>query len=326
MCGGALVLWAALGSSAASAAELTWSAPETCPSAGQAGRALEEAIGEPLANAQPLRFDVLVELGTDGTARATVTMREDSASAAPKQRVIVAKSCSEATDAAVVAMALALASGRTSPDDSGSATDREDDAPPTTVDYRAQPSAVVRSPQSTQSSKTSGRRSPLHGSSEAGFVLDSGSLPGVAPGAEVGVSLGWRRVGARLTGMVFPKSSTAVKGDAEASFTLFAGTLAVCGRTADAVYVAETCAGSELGRLSGSGRGVTHPGEASSWWVAPRADLALRMRIGASWAGLLRGGAAVPLVRNRFKLDNVGPVHQPEPAVWRLGIGLWFEL
>jgi hypothetical protein len=332
ICSGVLVLGALLRPSAASAAELTWTAPEACPSAEHARRALEEAIHQPLADAEPLRFEVIVELEADGTARASVTVRDNSASAAPKQRVIVAKDCSEAADAAVVAMALALASGEASADDSGSGTGHGSGEPTAAGEdaQTAELSTVKRPPQSGRSSGTSTRRpsaaSALRASTEAGFVLDFGSLPGTAPGAEVGVSLGWRQIGARLTGVVLPRSSTKVRGEAGATFTLLAAAFALCGRTADGVYVAETCAGGELGRLSGSGYGVTDPGDASSRWVAPRADVTLRLRMGASWAGFLRGGGAVPLVRNRFNMNNVGPVHQAEPAVWRLGIGLWFEL
>jgi hypothetical protein len=332
MCGGAAVLWAVLGPCVARAAELTWTAPETCPSAEQGRRALEDAIGEPLAKAEPLGFDVLVELESDGTARATVTMREPALSAGPKQRVIVAKSCSEAADAAVVAMALALASGRSAEPDSAASTGSEGSAPrgDGNNERAARPTPARRPAPGPRTSEASGRpstpSSAVRVSSEASFVLDSGSLPVLAAGAEVGVSVGWRQVGARLSGVVLPSGSATVKGDAGADFMLFAGSVAVCGRTHGTVFLAETCAGSELGRLSGSGYGVTDQRNAASWWVAPRADLTLRMRIAASWAGFLRGVVAVPRVRDRFKLNNVGPVHQADPAIWRLGMGLWFDL
>lgn len=323
-----MVLWGlGLGRTAAGA-ELAWSAPQSCPTEEDVQRALEEAIHQPLADAEPLRFEVRVELEVGGAARVVLTVQEASASAKPKQRVIQAKDCVEAKDAAIVAMALAL--GAIAEDDSGVETDdAQRDGPPTDD---ADPSESARpktrsSPAEPSPARSTASASPLLLGTEASFVLDSGSLPNLAPGAEAGVSLGWRQVGARVTGVVLPKDSVTVEGDAGGSFTLLAASLAACGSTADAVLSAETCAGCELGRMSGSGFGIREAEDASSWWVAPRVDVSLRVRMGETIAGFLRGGAAVPQVRERFRINNVTPmVHRTDSAVWRLGVGLRFEL
>ena len=74
------------------------------------------------------------------------------------------------------------------------------------------------------------------------------------------------------------------------------------------------CLGFELGRLHASGFGVSNPGEGSTLWAAIDGGGVLALRLAAPLALVLRLGAAVPLLRPSFVLENVGPVFRP-PAV-----------
>lgn len=328
-CGLAVGVWGLGVERTATGAELAWSAPAGCPTASDVQSALEEMLRQPLAGADPLRFEARVEPAPGGTVRVELTVQDASVPARPKQRVIEAKDCVEAKDAAVVAMALAL--GETAEEDSSvEVNDASGEGPLTgDVDPSEPPRPKTQAPPKGSRSevRSPGSASPWRAGTEASFVLDSGSLPGVASGAEAGVALGWRQVGARLTGVILPRDSVTVADDAGGSFTLLAATLAACGRTAEGAVSAESCTGCEFGRLFGSGFGMAEPDDASSLWVAPRIDVTLRVRVSPVMTGFLRGAAALPQVRDRFTINNVTPtVHRTDSAVWRLGFGLRFEL
>jgi hypothetical protein len=78
-----------------------------------------------------------------------------------------------------------------------------------------------------------------------------------------------------------------------------------------------------VGRLAGTGRGVSIIRERASFWLAPRADLGLSWQIPDTQLRLqAQLGAAAPLNRDRFILDDIGTVHQPSNVVGRAGLGL----
>jgi hypothetical protein len=288
----------------APAAQLGWSAPSGCPQAEQVRRAVEEELGGPLERAAPLRFDVRVTVESDKRATLVLTVKDTSTGDLPKLRTLEADTCQDAVDAAVVAITLALASNDaeqeagSEPGEPASLSSEEGHAnrPAPEVgrdSLREAPVAAV--PQ--QSSD------PIELGGRAGVVVDRGSLPGIAPGVELGATLSWRRFVPRVSGVGFPERSVQISGDDGGSFVLFAGALAVCGRSRQQGWSLAVCAGSELGQLSGRGEGVTEPQDASSLWVAPRADLTFGLPLGQQGLALLAAaGAVFPLVRDPFTL------------------------
>jgi len=166
-------------------------------------------------------------------------------------------------------------------------------------------------------------RSSLWFAAELGPSLDFGSLPGAAPGVQVAAVGGIRAIGLRLGGIVFPDRSKQVSGELGGTFTLWAASAALCGQAERQPTLLRLCAGSEFGRMSGTGLHTSHVLTGTSVWVAPLADLT------GSWPLLddsirVYGSAvaAIPLIRRDFRVEGLGSVHQPGAFVGRLGLGL----
>ena len=99
---------------------------------------------------------------------------------------------------------------------------------------------------------------------------------------------------------------------------LLTGSVGTCRYFTKAPIELGPCGSFELGRLHAQGYGVTDPGDGGTLWAALEASGALAFRLVPRVALALRLGAAVPLLRPRFVLDNVGSVYQP-PAVLARG-------
>jgi hypothetical protein len=154
--------------------------------------------------------------------------------------------------------------------------------------------------------------------------LDTASLPQVAIafGLQGAFVYGAQRfelgVAFRPASAATVASRPATGGDVDL-LTGSAGTCRVWGRAAIELG---PCLAFEIGRLHASGFGVTSPGEASTLWAALEGGGVIGYRHFARLALVLRLGAAVPLVRPRFVLDNVGPVFQPPVVTARGSAGV----
>lgn len=89
------------------------------------------------------------------------------------------------------------------------------------------------------------------------------------------------------------------------------------------------CLALEAGAIFASGTGVSAPVEATTPWVAPRAELRLAMRLVGPLGFEGLAGLAVPLLPRSFVLERDGAaveVHRSAPVALRLSLGpaLWF--
>jgi hypothetical protein len=158
------------------------------------------------------------------------------------------------------------------------------------------------------------------------MVGDVGALPHPGLGAELEASLQGRHLRAVALGAFFPSQATRVEGARGGDFQLVLGGLLGCLTHALDRLAVLACAGGELGRLAGEGRGVTTPRLGAALWAAGRADLGATWALSARAALALRAGVALPLSRRTFILDDTIRVHQPGRVTARAALALELAL
>jgi hypothetical protein len=322
----------------AHAAELSVRGPAECVDAEELSFRIERSIGMALGAAAPLRFEVEMERSEAGH-RARIEVRMAGSPDVAMQRSLTADNCDKLASAVSVAIGLAL--GAREP--SLASADSERAVLPA-ADAEAHAGGGAASGAATRSREPSDASTdaPTH---EAGWapkpalslwtLADVGSLPSPALGVALGAEVSFRRFALRALGTLLLEQQAHVAGAAAAGpgakLELMTGALLGCvGPFGDAraALAPLACLGVELGRLTGSGTGVSFPRSGSALWAAPVAQL------GAVWSipqtslqlssALL---AAAPLNRDQFALGGIGSVHQPPPLVgrWSLGVGVLFD-
>jgi hypothetical protein len=320
---------------AAASAELSWQGRAGCPDREELVHRIERALGEPLARAAPLHFQVQAEPSRSGvSARLKVT---GGATQDDKERVVSAPDCEKLVDA--VALTIALALGNTEPDGNAKSS-----ADMFSTSARATHPKPISPAGAGDPASDGGKQSPpapAHPGPTLGFSLwligDAGSLPSPGFGAAFGVELSWQRVQLRaLATLLFEQrveadvAPTVAGAQPGADLGLALGSVVGCapvyGAFRSPAFVA-LCAGAEVGRSSGEGRGVPRSRHGGALWLAPRAEL------GAVWAlegtQVRLGGfltAAAPLDRAEFVLQDVGRIHRASTVVGRASVGATWML
>jgi hypothetical protein len=301
----------------AGAAELAWSAPPGCPEHAEVVFRIERALGGSLAEAPPLHLRVGVQRARGGAFTASLD-------AEGRARTLTAPDCIRLADAVAVAVSLAL--GVIEPAVPERPSTREPLEPPAAVPSIDAPASSAPAP--------SGRAGPRP-SVSAWLLGDAGSLPRVGAGAALGVELGWDRLQLRAQALLLfeqhvDRSGQAGLGPAAgADLALVAGSVLACAAVAsfrdDGAFF--LCAGPELGRLSGSGTGVSARKTGGGTWLAPRIDLGVAWRVtGSSLALGALASAVAPLLRDDFVLETSVPVHRAASVVGRLSFGVVLHL
>lgn len=306
------------------AAEISWDAPAGCPDREALRWQIEQSLGTKLEEAAPLRFAAKLQVNASKRWVVILDVLGESRAKAPQRRELEAATCDEAARAARVAIALALGADAAAANaERAPLPPRKPDVPP---DRRAE--AVVAPDPARSSAEQTPKRTPespqpIGFAAQLGPILDLGSLPGLAAGVRVSALAGYRSFGVQLGGVVLPSRTKEVSGEPSGTFSLVAASVSVCGIARLAATRVRTCAGSELGELSGQGYRTTRAWRGRSGWVAPFVDVSASWRL---WDESLRlfgtGTLALPLVRKQFSVDNFGQVHQPGTIVARFGVGL----
>lgn len=287
-----LCAWLALTPEAARAAQLAWHAPAECQRAEVATAQVEKLVGEPLAGIDWISFEVEVAIDEAGAHR--VLLRTLAQGSAPREREITGVSCAEITDAVSVAIALTI---------SERAREREQAA-------AAEPPAQPEPPAAGEPAAE--LEAPLRFAVGAGFMIEAGALPDPVPGLDLGGALEWKalRVGAFVA--VFVPQDEELSGEQRGgTFDLVLAGLDVCAKPALEALHLLACAGFELGRIGARGDNVVNPRDEDAGWYAPRVELGVGYGLGELVRVWLRAGAAIPLARPEFVLDDVDTVHQP---------------
>lgn len=296
-------------------AELSWQAPKGCPERDEVVFRVERALGSALDTAPPLRFDVVVQRSAAGFGA--------SLELEGKTRTLSAPDCNKLADAVAVAVALAIGAREPVGNDVVAPAPVPPPPPPQDLVQPEPAPTVIES------------NAPVP-SVSAWLLADAGTLPSLATGAALGVELGWRRLQLRALGLLLfeqhvdRSGASGLPADAGADLALFAGSVSVCAaavgsfRSDSAVFL---CAGPELGRLSGSGTGVSERRSGGSLWLAPRVDVGGLWHVPGSNLDLsLAASAAAPLLRDEFVLEGTVPVHRAGSVVGRLGLAVTLSL
>jgi hypothetical protein len=327
---------------------LAWRAPDPCPTEAsvrlEVARLLAGSSASGMADAEVMRA---------GTRwRVALSMNGG-------ERHLEAASCKALADATALIVAMAVdpervAANRAAPDASPT---REDGGDPRADDARAEASSPDAAPPevlppdggTSDGGAPAGERAPedaavperptiaempppgdagestseLHPfAAGLGVALDFGTLP--APGGGADIWVAWMPWRLRLEAYASEFAANSSHADATGAFGTFSLFLAG-GR---ACYVARAssfelapCAGGEGASLVGSGHGVSPANVGSSSWFAFDAALLGAWRFSPNLAILLRGGAAIPLMRPEFQI-NQAFLHQPSVASARGTFGL----
>ncbi|MBL9106286.1 MAG: hypothetical protein JNL82_35515 [Myxococcales bacterium] len=154
--------------------------------------------------------------------------------------------------------------------------------------------------------------------------LEALGMPRVGPQLSPGVGLigpRWRvelgavyRAPTRATSAVAPAVGGAIR--------LWALGLRGCGVVRPGPLEVPLCLGVEAGQARGDGFGVDDPRRVRLPWLAVTAGPALAWAPRPWIAGWLGLDVAVPLIRARFAVENLGDIHKPAPASLRAALGL----
>jgi hypothetical protein len=295
---------------ASKADELRWLSPPDCTNRAAVQQEVERLVGRPLAAAQAIAFDVVVQRSHE--QRVTVTLRaQRRGSEQSKTRELTAGSCREAEDLAAIAIAMAI----TGEDESG-------EAPP---QVRAssdveQPPAPSRPPPAPPA--------PVPWSLGLGVAaaIDYGALPELAVGVEGGVAVDHGMFRVLALGAYFGRQKVLLPQGYGGEFRLALGGLLGClQRDVGRVWLAG-CAGGELGVIKAEGIGLEDPRLGDGRWSAVRAELALDWKFSPSLRLATRVGLSVPIARPEFVVEHTETVHSVAPVTLRALLGAEFLL
>jgi hypothetical protein len=311
----------------ARALELEFSRPSPCPSDEIAFR-VQNAIAQPLANIVGPTFHVNIERVATGYVGRVDAARPDGDAIAPRERRVSAASCDELVDTLALTLVLAIAGQREASAASSGASTAPAVAAGDSFAPEAAPSALPAN-EAIAPKKASSADSDARLAAFAAMVGDAGSLPAFGLGVAFGADVAWPSLELRALGTLLPGAEGSVDArDADspgAEIGLVAGGLLACAPLSTRVVGARlaACVGAELGRLSGHGTRIETPHLSTTWWSAPRADVAGRWDLPPRWLALELGvTVAAPIWRDEFVLEGVGTVHRPAPVVGRASLSL----
>jgi len=304
--------------SRAGAAELAWSAPAECPDHTDVAREVGRLVGEPLEAAD--RADFAVEIVRSGAGFELTLRRTERDSGERASRKLRGKTCSDVTDAAAVAIAMAI---------------QGDDASAQGVEWQTEPREATPlpepvAPSTSRMARDRGTRSapepsPFYALGAVGGVVDFGALPDAAPGVELDVSGGYRKVRLTALAALFAPVSAPASAGGGGEFRFWVVGMLSCFEQPLRGYALAACAGFELGRMRGQGEGVTTPRERSAHWEAARLEAGVSLPAAGAFAVGIRAGAVFPFYRPEFVLDGTELVHRAAPVTGRALVAIEFR-
>jgi hypothetical protein len=288
-------------------------APDECAQGDDIVAEVDSLIGRPLSEIPGMKFEVEIARSAGGKFRLRLDTTEG---AQTRTRELAGQSCAELANVASVAIAMTIRA---------SAASREP-TPSGRIESASPPVRPMRNPVSASA------EAGAAGDSSAGWrssitlaaVADAGALPRAAPGGalELAIDAGSLRIVA--LGALFATERADVAGGG-GEFDLALGGVLGCFRRGIKRVTALACLGTEIGRLSGRGLGVSFSRFGSELWLAPRADVGIAVPLVARLVLVLRGGATAPVFRPEFTEFVSGEaivVHQAARVTARATLGV----
>jgi hypothetical protein len=298
------------GARAGVASLLEWEAPAGCPGALDLRSRLQALLGyEPETLGKLSRVRGSLVRASRGYRLSLEVFEEGRTSS----RLLESASCDELTDAAAIAIVLAMApdaarSTAEIPESKGHEATRTPDEP------RPAPSVTPKDPAST--------RAPWRGFAEAGAVVQLGPLPEAGAGLEL--AAGARSGSLALGGyaVLLGSEQVEVAPAQSVEFELLVAGARGCYAVRGASPRLDACAGFEAGRLRATGVGLSPSRRFSNAWIAPGVAASAEWPLAGSLALVLRADSALPLFRERYTVDESETVHAPAWWSARLSLGL----
>jgi hypothetical protein len=296
------------------AAEVSWSGPPSCDNRSYVLGQVESLSGRSLETIEGFSFEVTVK-ATDSTWELVLVTRT-TASDTPRERRLRGKSCSEVSDAAAVAITMALG-GREEPEQ----PDANQPAAPGESEAPSEPRPPESAP-ATRANASPSSKTRVEGLLALHALVDAGSVGSAALGfdAAAGVALGQLRAIVEL-GYLLPNEVDLDAGRG-GTFELRSIAALACITKPFGSIAGSGCGGYELGSMSGEGKGVADPHLGSALWQAVRLELGLGVPLAANLRAVLNAGVAVPVARPEFVLDEGEVVHRPAAVAFRARAGL----
>lgn len=180
-------------SSVVAAAEVHWSGLEECRREVEVREQIEAMSQRSLASVTNNDFELTLERLPSGTFRLQLTS-VSRANGAREVRAIEGSSCAEVTDAAAVAIALAIGAAPSAPVAPFAPNDEGAPAPPT---------PTVAPPRRDLALRRISSVDTVRWLVAAGVTFDSGAMPHPVPGGALSVALSWRALRGELEGGAF---------------------------------------------------------------------------------------------------------------------------
>jgi hypothetical protein len=313
--------------------DLRWDAPSGCPAAEGVEAEVERLLGARARRGEPVDAAAVVTHSERGWSLVLTT----HVAGVEGRRVLEARSCEALAEALAIVLAMTIdPSHSASPSSAGNGNESEDasdGAASALADAGARADAGVSADAavsavdaSTGSLERASASTPGSSTFALGLALagNVGALPSVAFAPEL--SIGWQppRLSLDAALAYFPGARGAFDDARGGDFRLATAALRGCVRWGGANLEIGPCLAVTGGAMFGEGAGVRSPGSAVAPWLSlsPGAVGAVRLGGGAVSVWILSSVAAeVPLVRDRFRLDGLGVVHQPAAIAGRATLG-----
>lgn len=319
---GLAVLWFAAPARAESPLSLTWAAPKECPVRESVVLAVERLITKP-----PLKPLVATAIVEKRDERYGADIRTPGG-----ERHLDGESCRAVSEAVAMVLALAI-DPEASPSAAAFAVFDEPSQTPEAKPESTAAEPVGAAAASAEPSKPEKDQPPRSDESDeegkdarfiaAAFALvESGMLPGATFGASAGAGVGVTAWSAELGATWLLPREGELEGDSSRGGKIgyIGGHVAGCFTPFRSRRI-DFCGAFEVGRLAGTGTGVTNPLTGDAVWLAPALFGAARLPLFGHVLGEGRLGVAFPLNRPKFSLNDLGEVHQPAPFTVRAELG-----
>lgn len=306
---------------------LDWQAPSDCPTGQSVTRAVEKLVTRPPA--KPLEATSTVHRRGERFIAEIRTPRG--------ARRLEGESCRAVAEAVAMVLALAI-DPEASPNAQAFAAFDEPDEParseakPEVVAKEPVPvptSEVVPKPNDRASEKP--KKSAESGTDPRFFaalfgLAELGMLPGATLGASLGLGLTLERFSAELGAMLLlPREGTLDDDESRGGEIGYMGGYGAGCFEPFRSRRFGICGAFEIGRLSGTGVGVTNQDTGNALWLAPALFGTARLPALGPLHGEARLGAALALHRPEFGLDDLGEVHKPALFSLRGELGFSFH-
>jgi hypothetical protein len=320
---------------AAAPTSVDWTAPPGCPSADWIRGRIEAFVGQKLSDArqQSLHVRAVVESMPEGDYRVTIVGRDENGL---RERTLSHSNCRKASEAAALIIALAIDPELAIPDSEDGETSY-----PARATNRG-PSEPGSGPAASRVAAPAARTAPAaertRGWLGVGTAASMQIAGGVLPNPAVVVRLEARLeplpwLALQAGGAYWFGQTATVEGTTTTNprpaieLDMWSGGLRICARPIDGRWFMAVCSGTELGRMTGTGRNVVAPRRQADlfwtmlggfqagpgFWRIGRASQ-LRLALGAE--------AGSALVRPRFGLEGSDYLYRPAAWDWILGVGL----